>query len=217
MRSGTCAGRLRGCASWASRRRGVGVARPLGAGEAVRIMTGAPVPEGADSVQQVEVTRESEGGRFVEVERATEPGQFYVLRGSEIRAGETVLRAGEEVNGGGRGVLAAFGYASVSVRKRPRVAVLATGSELVPAGGGRPRPDTRLEHLLAGGLRAARGRGGEALPFAGDDPRCCKGSSRRPRPVGRVGASGGVSMGLYDFTKAALHALGAEIFSSESR
>src|SRR5688572_6569767 len=69
----------------------------LQAGEAVRIMTGAPLPSGADSVQQVELTSEHEGGAVVEIERATRAGQFYVPRGSEIRKGETVLRAGEEV------------------------------------------------------------------------------------------------------------------------
>ena len=57
----------------------------LRTGEAVRIMTGAPLPPGADSVQQVEVTRELEGGAVVEVERATAPGQFYVPRASEIK------------------------------------------------------------------------------------------------------------------------------------
>src|ERR671931_192466 len=103
-------------------------------GEAVRIMTGAPLPAGADGVQQVELTREAEDGAFVEIERATEPGQFYVPRASEIRAGERVLRAGEEVSAARTAVLASFGYAEVSVRRRPRVAVLATGTELVPVG-----------------------------------------------------------------------------------
>src|SRR5215213_8830199 len=75
-------------------------------GEAVRIMTGAPLPAGADSVQQVEVTREEEGGAFVLVERATEPGQFYVARGSEVKEGERVLEAGEEINAARMAVLA---------------------------------------------------------------------------------------------------------------
>src|SRR5436309_12345888 len=67
------------------------------AGEAVRIMTGAPLPAGADSVQQVELTSETEDGAFVTIERATEPGQFYAPRASEIRSGERVLAAGEEI------------------------------------------------------------------------------------------------------------------------
>src|SRR5919112_1710733 len=92
----------------------------LRAGEAVRIMTGAPLPAGADSVQQVEVTRESEDGAFVLIERATEPGQFYVPRASEIRKGARVLEAGEEINAARTAVLASFGCASIPVRKRPR-------------------------------------------------------------------------------------------------
>ncbi|HEX8337026.1 MAG TPA: hypothetical protein VF621_09860, partial [Pyrinomonadaceae bacterium] len=70
----------------------------LRTGEAVRIMTGAPLPSGADSVQQVEVTREEEGGAAVLVKRATEPGQFYVPRASEVGKGERVLGAGEEIS-----------------------------------------------------------------------------------------------------------------------
>jgi molybdopterin molybdotransferase len=186
----------------------------LGPGEAVRIMTGAPVPPGADSVQQVEVTRESADGAAVEIERATEPGQFYVVRGSEVRAGEVVLRAGEEVTPAGAAVLAAFGYARVAVRRRPRVAVLATGTELVRVED-RPAPD-EIRDSNTYSLAAYAQRAGaevERLPLAGDDPELLA------RLVGEAAArsdllvlSGGVSMGRYDFTKAALQTLGAEIF-----
>src|SRR3954471_8016162 len=89
----------------------------LQAGEAGRIMTGAPLPSGADSVQQVEVTREEEGGGFVLIERATEPGQFYATRASEISQGVRVLEAGEEINAARMAVLASFGYAEVPVRR----------------------------------------------------------------------------------------------------
>jgi len=186
----------------------------LGAGEAVRIMTGAPLPEGADSVQQVEVTREDADGRVVEVGRATEPGQFYAVRASEIRAGETVLRAGEEVTAARAAVLASFGYAEVAARARPRVAVLTTGTELVPVGG-RPGPDEIRDsntYSLAAYARLA-GAEVERLPFAGDDPELLQsliaGAAAR---ADLLVLSGGVSMGRYDFTKAALGALGAEIF-----
>jgi molybdenum cofactor synthesis domain-containing protein len=186
----------------------------LGPGEAVRIMTGAPLPEGADSVQQVEVTRESEDGATVEVGRATEPGQFYVVRGSEVRDGQTVLRAGEEVTAARAAVLAAFGYAEVSVRRRPRVAVLATGTELVPVAA-RPAPDEIRDSNTYSLAAYARLAGAQVvrLPLAGDDPELLQ------RLIAEAGASadllvlsGGVSMGRYDFTKSALAALGAEIF-----
>ena len=186
----------------------------LGAGEAVRIMTGAPLPAGADSVQQVEVTRELGGGALVEIDRATEPGQFYVPRGSEIRAAARVLEAGEEISAARAAVLASFGYAEVPVRRRPRVAVLATGTELVPVGES-PGPDQIRDsnsYSLAAYARLA-GAAVERLPFAGDDPELLR------REIAAAAAradvlvlSGGVSMGRYDFTKAALGALGAELF-----
>jgi molybdopterin molybdotransferase len=186
----------------------------LRAGEAVRIMTGAPLPAGADSVQQVEVTREEEGGEFVLIERATEPGQFYVPRASEIREGVRVLEAGEEVNAARMAVLASFGYAAVPVRSRPRVAVLATGTELVQVGE-RPGED-QIRDSNSYSLAAYASLAGalvERLPFAGDDPDLLR--EEIGKAAGRsdlLVLSGGVSMGRYDFTKAALQALGAELF-----
>jgi molybdopterin molybdotransferase len=183
-------------------------------GEAVRIMTGAPMPAGADGVQQVELTRETEDGEFVVVERATEPGQFYVPRGSEIRERERVLRAGEEINAARMAVLASFGCADVAVARRPRVAVLATGTELVTVAE-KPGEDQIRDsntYSLAAYARLA-GAEVERLPFAGDDPELLRreieeAASRSDALV----LSGGVSMGRYDFTKDALRALGAEIF-----
>ena len=183
-------------------------------GEAVRIMTGAPLPVGADSVQQVEVTRETEGGSFVEIDRATEPGQFYAPRASEIRKGARVLEAGREVNAARAAVLASFGYAEVPVGGRPRAAVLATGTELVPVGE-RPGADQIRDsnsYSLAAYARLA-GATVERLPFAGDDPELLR--REIEAAAGRCDVlvlSGGVSMGRYDFTKAALGELGAEIF-----
>src|SRR5436305_4882209 len=67
-------------------------------GEAVRIMTGAPVPAGADAVQQVELTRESDDAQFVEILEPVDAGRSIVRRASEIKMGEMVLRAGEDIN-----------------------------------------------------------------------------------------------------------------------
>src|SRR6185369_4143122 len=110
---------------------GKGWHHQLEEGHAVRIMTGAPVPAGADSVQQVELTHELKDGTVVELLESVEIGKSIVPRGSEITAGEVVLRAGTTINAAMLAVLAAFGYAQVQVFQRPRVAVLATGSELV--------------------------------------------------------------------------------------
>jgi molybdenum cofactor synthesis domain-containing protein len=193
---------------------GLGWRGTLQTGEAVRIMTGAPLPVGADSVQQVELTREFDDGATVEIERATTGGQFFVPRASEIRAGERVLEAGEEIGAAGTAVLAAFGYARVSVRRRPRAAVLATGTELVAVGESPGADQIRDSNTysLAAYARLA-GAEVERLPFAGDDAELLRRAIAEAATRADVLVlSGGVSMGRYDFTKAALHALGAEVF-----
>ncbi|MCA1593440.1 MAG: molybdopterin molybdotransferase MoeA [Acidobacteria bacterium] len=186
----------------------------LQAGEAVRIMTGAPLPAGADSVQQVELTRELEGGAVVEIDCATTPGQFYVRQASEISAGETVLRAGEEINAAKTAVLASFGCAEVPVYRRPSVAVLATGTELVPVNE-QPGADQIRDsnsYSLAAYARLA-GADVMRLPFAGDEPELLRQAIAEASSSADVLVlSGGVSMGVYDFTKTALRSLGAEIF-----
>jgi molybdenum cofactor synthesis domain-containing protein len=186
----------------------------LRAGEAARIMTGAPLPSGADSVQQVELTRETEDGAFVTIERATEPGQFYVPRASEIKSGERVLAAGEEITAARAAVLAAFGRARVNVCKRPRAAVLATGTELVRVEETPGEDEIRDSNTysLAAYARLA-GAEVERLPLAGDDPLLLRREIESAAARSDVLVlSGGVSMGRYDFTKDALRALGAEFF-----
>jgi molybdopterin molybdotransferase len=186
----------------------------LKAGEAVRIMTGAPLPAGADGVQQVELTRELEGGALVRIDKATAPDQFITRRATEVKKGETVLRAGERITPAMMAALASFGYARARVGARPRVAVLATGTELVrveDVPGDAQLRDSNTYSLL--GYAEAAGASVEPLPFAVDD----EGLLRRliAEAAERSDAlvlSGGVSMGVYDFTKSALHALGAEIF-----
>jgi molybdenum cofactor synthesis domain-containing protein len=184
------------------------------AGEAVRIMTGAPLPAGADSVQQVEVTRELEGGAFVEIERATVPGQFYIERGKEVGAGRTVLRAGTQINAAAMAALASFGYAEVPVGRRPRAVVLATGTELV-AVHAQPAADQIRDsnsYSLAA-YAALAGATVERMPFASDEPESLQALIAEAATRADVLVlSGGVSMGVYDFTKTALRALDAEIF-----
>lgn len=183
-------------------------------GEAVRIMTGAPVPVGADSVQQVELTRELDGGTEVEVLESVLPGRSIVRQATEIKAGETVLIAGEHIIAATMVVLASFGYARVNVGKRPRVAVLATGSELV-AVDQKPGKDQIRDsnNFSIGAYAEIAGAIVERLPLAGDDMSLLK------RQIGEaaersdiVVTSGGVSVGVYDFTKLALKELGAEFF-----
>ena len=184
------------------------------AGEAVRIMTGAPVPVGADAVQQVELTREVDEAQFVEILQSVEAGRSIVRRASEIKIGETVLRAGEDINAAMIATLASFGYAEVKVGCRPRVAIMATGSELVDVDQkpGRDQIRDSNNYTLAAYAKLS-GATAERLPLAGDDTEELKRQMAAAAKRSDVLiTSGGVSMGVYDFTKAALKELGAEIF-----
>ena len=201
-------------------------------GEAVRIMTGAPVPRGADSVQQVELTRElreghavglggevdggdgnKEGNSEVEILEPVAQGRSIVARGNEIKSGETVLRAGEQISAATMAVLASFGYAQVNVGRRPRVAVLATGSELVAVDEKPGRDQIRdSNNYSIGAYSELAGAIVERLPLAGDDTSLLKRQiSDAALRSDIVVTSGGVSVGAYDFTKPALRELGAEV------
>jgi molybdopterin molybdotransferase len=186
----------------------------LQAGEAVRIMTGAPVPAGADSVQQVELTRETDEGAKVVIDKPTGTDQFISRRATEIRQGETVLRAGERINAAMCAALASFGCARVRVARRPRVVVLATGTELVrveDVPGADKLRDSNTYSLAA--YAESAGALVEPLPFATDDEALLRRLiAEAAERADLVVLSGGVSMGVYDFTKSALDALDAEIF-----
>lgn len=193
---------------------GRGWHQEMHAGEAVRIMTGAPVPAGADSVQQVELTREVDEGAVVEILEPVSPGRSVVRRGNEIKAGETVLHAGERINAAMIAVLASFGYASVRVGAQPRVAVLATGSELVTVDKKPGRDQIRdSNNYSIGAYARLAGAKVETLPLAGDELGILKNQiAAAAERSDMLVTSGGVSVGVYDFTKAALRELGAEIF-----
>ena len=193
---------------------GVGWHNEMNTGEAVRIMTGAPVPSGADAVQQVELTREVNGAGLVEILESVEAGRSIVRQAQEIKRGETVLRAGDDINAQTIATLASFGYAQVKVGQRPRVAVMATGSELVDVDQKPARDQIRdSNNYTIEAYAKLAGATVERLPLAGDDTEQLK--KQIAAAVERSDAlitSGGVSMGVYDFTKAALKELGAEIF-----
>ena len=189
----------------------------LRTGEAVRIMTGAPVPNGADAVQKVELTREADG--FVSVQEPATKGRYIVRRGTEVKKGKTVLRTGERLSANSIAVPAAFGYAKLKVAKRPRVSILSTGTEIVEINK-KPKPDQirNSNSVMLASLALASGAEVTVLPIAGDDI-----SDLQYRISNAVGNSdllvttGGVSVGKYDLTKAALDELGAEIFFDRVR
>ncbi len=183
-------------------------------GQAVRIMTGAPVPEGADSVQQVEVTHELKDGTVVELLESVETGRSIVKRGAEIKAGEIVLRPGAGINAAMMAVLAAFGYAQVEVARKPRVAVLATGSELVSVSEQPGQDQIRDSNNYSISAYAEQaGAVVQRFPLTRDETSLLtRQIAQAADNVDVVVTSGGVSMGVYDVTKNALKELGAEIF-----
>ena len=193
---------------------GKGWHNQLEEGQAVRIMTGAPVPAGADSVQQVELTTELKDGTVVELIETVETGRSIVKRGSEIKAGEVVLRSGTTINAAMMAVLAAFGYAQVEVFRKPRVGVLATGSELV-AVDQKPGQDQIRDsnNYSISAYAELAGAVTERMPLTGDETSLLKNQiTEAAKRCDLIVTSGGVSMGVYDLTKAALKELDAEIF-----
>ncbi len=183
-------------------------------GQAVRIMTGAPVPAGADSVQQVELTHELKDGTVVELLETVELGKSIVKRGAEIKAGEVVLNAGTTINAAMMAVLAAFGYANVEVFRRPRVAVLATGTELVSVDQTPGQDQIRdSNNYSISAYAALAGATVERMPLTGDETSLLKSQiASTAEKCDLIVTSGGVSMGVYDVTKSALKELDAEIF-----
>src|SRR5215510_2272277 len=184
----------------------------VGPGEAVKIFTGAPLPKGTDSVQKVEVTRAN--GQTVEILESVKLGQFVTTRGSEVIAGEMVAPPGSEIGPAELAVLASFGYASVRVGKRPRVAVLSTGSELVPVTAKPTAAQIRNSNSYT--LAAYAQRAGATVDLF-DTVQDTEEATRNAlleasddRDI--VITSGGVSMGDYDLVKAALKEIGAAIF-----
>jgi molybdopterin molybdotransferase len=184
----------------------------LGPGEAVRIMTGAPVPSGADSVQRVEVT--SEHDSIVEIHESTLAGQSIIDKASEIRTGQVVIPKGTRLNAAMMAALAAFGYATPKVYRRPALTVIPTGSELVAVdqkpGADQIRDSNGFSIAAYAHLAGAIS---ERAPATGDNPELLKRQiSDAANRSDVVVLSGGVSMGKYDFTKPVLKELGAEIF-----
>jgi molybdopterin molybdotransferase len=134
----------------------------VGAGEAVRIMTGAPLPAGADAVVMAEVARER--GDVVAVREAVPPRKHVGAIGEDLRRGEVVLRAGRRLRPQDAGLLASIGVARVACVRRPRVRFVVTGDELLPAGA---MPDgAQIVDSNSVTLRALVARdGGDALRF----------------------------------------------------
>ena len=184
----------------------------VGPGEAVKIFTGAPIPDGADAVQKVEVTRAK--GNAVEILEPVTQGQFITPRASEVAAGQMVSEARGEIGPAEMSVLASFGYGHVRVGRRPRIAVISTGSELVEVSSRPSAAQIRNSNSYALATYAeCAGAIIERLGTVEDTPEATRDAIIRAAECSNaVITSGGVSMGDYDLVKAALRELGAEIY-----
>jgi molybdopterin molybdotransferase len=187
--------------------------RPITAGTCARIMTGAPVPQGAEAIIPVEFT--DGGTRRVSVRLQPGDGQYIRARGSDVRNGDVVLRAGVELGPTQLGLLAAIGRAGVSVRPRPRAVILSTGSELVEPG--QPLRPGAI-HESNSFLLAAAARNAGAVPYRvglvhDDEATVLTTIEEQLVRADLVITSGGVSAGAYDVVKGVLSKLGTVEFT----
>lgn len=181
----------------------------LGPGQAAKIMTGAPVPPGTDAVVQVESTEEQDGRVFVR--EAVKPGRNVRRAGEDVAAGEVVLAPGAFLGPPEIGLLAALGRGKVQVHRKPRVAILSTGSELVDVN--QPLGPGQLHNSNAYSLRALCQQLGlepVVLGIVPDDYHATRELVARGLEYDVLLTSGGVSVGQFDFVKEVQDELGVE-------
>ncbi|MFZ0342750.1 MAG: gephyrin-like molybdotransferase Glp [Gaiellaceae bacterium] len=187
--------------------------RPFGArlepGRAVAISTGAVVPEGADAVVPIEnVVRKDNA---VEISRPASLGANIRRRGGDVAAGSVVVPAGATFTPGRLAAAAASGASELRCARRPRVAVLATGSELVDPGGDlRPGQIYETNSLMLSSELAAAGAEIVTEPPVADDERALRDALERGLAADILVTSGGVSVGEHDLVRAVLRELGVE-------
>jgi molybdopterin molybdotransferase len=190
--------------------------RPLERGEAVEIMTGAPVPGGANAVIMVE--HAVLAGDTVTTDRPVNPGDFIVAAGSECETGVTALRAGTRLDFGHIPALASVGAAWVEVFRRPVVSMIATGTELVPVDATPAAHQIRNSnsHSLAAQIARA-GAIPRILPVAPDQYSRTRELIEEGLEADLLLVSGGVSAGKYDLVETVLSDLGAEFYFDRVR
>jgi molybdopterin molybdotransferase len=182
---------------------------PLRRGEAIGISTGAVIPDGADSVVRVEDTSVRDGR--VEIEAEVKPGTNVRHAGDDIEPGAKVLRRGVRIGAAELGVLASVGAASVSCIRRPGLAVLTTGDELLePGAPAKPGGVRNSNAYTIPALALSAGAELVASETVRDDPELTRAAIERSLDTELVVVCGGVSVGGHDHVKEALASLGVE-------
>jgi molybdopterin molybdotransferase len=186
-------------------------AKVVRAGQCARIMTGAPVPQGADAVIRVEDTHASSESR-VQINVAVKAGNDIRNRGEGMRNGEVVLAAGTEITPGVTGVLATVKAAQVQVYRRPRVAILSTGNELEDMDD--PVDPDKIPNSNSYALMAqvqALGLEPDLLGIARDDPAELEEYLQRGLRFDVLLVSGGTSVGVHDYVRPIIESLGVQM------
>jgi molybdopterin molybdotransferase len=193
----------------ASEPAGTVVSESVGPGTAIKIFTGSVIPKGADTVVRVEDTAERDG--VVEVQKAPAAGANIRDAGEDVRPGQVVVGAGTVLGPADLGVLASIGRATLTVYRRPRVAIVATGSELVEVDV-EPGPGQVVNSNAYALAAAVREAGGEPVVHAivGDRPEDIRAALAEALAADVLLTSGGVSVGEHDHVKETLDALGVD-------
>jgi molybdopterin molybdotransferase len=182
--------------------------------QAARIMTGAPIPKGADSVIMVEYTKKTQNRpqELIEIYRQVSPGENIRKKAEDIKKGELVITKGTPLGAAHIGVLASLGRVRIKAARRPRIAILATGDELVDAGArmdpGKIRSSNTYtlysQVIKCGGIP-------KNLGIARDNPARLKEKIRQGLDCDIILTSGGVSVGEFDLVKDVLARIGTKI------
>jgi molybdopterin molybdotransferase len=181
------------------------------AGSTVQIMTGAPLPRGANAVVMLE-DAEVEGD-YVVVHRAVRPGQHYVVEGQETRAGESVIKRGKRLGYAELAMAAQVGRSKIEVAKKPRVAILSTGDELIAVGNAPRRFQIRNSNCISLAAQVSLA-GGEPMVLgnAADDVAELRVRIEEALKADIVILTGGVSVGKYDLVEQVLQEMHVEFF-----
>lgn len=183
---------------------------PIPAGQAIRIMTGAKIPPGCDTVVPFEDVLEASG--LIELKEMSKPGSHIRKKGEDVAAGELVFKAGTVIRPQEVGMLASFGKTGIKVYRRPVVGILATGNELVEPGEKLPQGKVVNSNSssIAAQILEAGGRP-FLLGIARDDKNITRTMIQKGLQADVIITSGGVSVGDHDFVKEVIEEIGGEI------
>jgi molybdopterin molybdotransferase len=189
--------------------------KKVGPFQAVRIMTGAQMPDGCDAVVMLELTKELErdGKKLMSIKRPFKKGENVSFRGEDAKEGQVLIKKGTKINPGIQAVLATFGYSKVPVAKKPVIGLFATGTELLEVD--EPLQPGKIRNSNAHMIAAQIDRAGAEVRYFGKLPddfeTCYKAVRKAINEVDLLITTGGVSVGDYDYLPAIYEKLGADV------